>query len=962
MNTASRIQSAAAPGSVLVGERTYRAAASSVAFEPVEPLVVKGKTEPVAAWRALRVVGEVGGSGRGPAPEPPFVGRDEDLRLAKELLRATEREHRLRLLSVTGVAGIGKSRLVWELRKYVDGLAETVYWHQGRCPAYGEGITFWAFAEMVRGRAGIAETDDEATARQRLAACLADLPADPDERAWLQPRLGHLLGLDPAPPGGREELFGAWQRFIERVAERGTTVLVFEDLHWADPGLMDFLESLLTWARSSPILVITLARPELAERRPGWAATVRASTNLHLDPISDQHIRGLVNGYVEGLPEADLHRLVERAEGIPLYAVEMVRMLADRGVLEQGDAGYRVVADLDREIEVPESLHALVAARLDGLPEDERALVLDASVAGHSFTLETVCALSERLPDDTEAALQTLVRKEIFDHEADPRSAERGQYRFVQAVVQEVAHSTLSKAARRARHLACARWLAERDEDELAGVVASHFLEAYRAEPSAADAEELAGQATRWLRTAAERAFTLGSPESAHRYAVAALDLAGTTQERAALHARAATGAAMSGDFQLAWPHYVAASEAYQAADDPEAEGRLLAGGIRHTLGAGDLEQEFDRALVSVEQRLLRPSPSRVLVLSALADRASARGQREDALRWSEEALVLAQALHDEEALGAAAGCRTWALFLVDRNFEAAMLAEGVMALARRSGSAAIHSEAAIGYGVILSASDPRAALQAWLEAAEVAGRVGIRRVQGLSLANAAEAAIDLGELDTAAATISQAGEITISAGLEHDGLALSRALLAAYRGSTAVAHDELAELEAQRREAWTSLMMKTWFLRTRSAVRLIDGDAPGALSDAVASIALDASGGNAGTSLWHGIQAAARAKDTDALAGLLEDTAGLRGEQVEAIRAVGEATLAALRGQPEAAAEGLHSAMARSLERNMPLDHAFIAGIALHVLAGDLVPQAEVEAARTRLGDLGAAGLLRLL
>ena len=241
---------------------------------PVEALALKGKQDTLPAWRAARVVGEVGGFGRGSAPEPPFVGRDEELRLVKELLHATGRESRPRLLAISGVAGIGKSRLVWELQKYVDGLTESVYWHQGRCPSYGEGVTFWAFAEMVRGRAGIADTDDDATARGR--------DSQPASRTW-SPTPTSAAGWSPgwgtwwawpAPLGDREELFGAWRRFVERVADRGTTALVFEDLQWADPGLLDFVESLLEWSRTSPVLVAD----------PGQAGAGRAPPHLGRRP------------------------------------------------------------------------------------------------------------------------------------------------------------------------------------------------------------------------------------------------------------------------------------------------------------------------------------------------------------------------------------------------------------------------------------------------------------------------------------------------------------------------------------------------------------------------------------------------------------------------------------------------------------------------------------------------------
>ncbi len=220
VNTASRLQSAAEPGQVFVGEATFRAASRAVAFEEVGALTLKGKDEPVRAWRALRVVAERQGHNR-MAIEPPFVGRAEELRLLKDMLHATGREGKSRVVSVTGIGGIGKSRLAWELLKYVDGLAETIWWHHGRCPSYGEGITFWALGEMVRMRAGIAETDPPGVSRSKLAASVAEHVPDEDERHWLEPRLAFLLGLDERPAGGREELFAAWRTFFERISVGG---------------------------------------------------------------------------------------------------------------------------------------------------------------------------------------------------------------------------------------------------------------------------------------------------------------------------------------------------------------------------------------------------------------------------------------------------------------------------------------------------------------------------------------------------------------------------------------------------------------------------------------------------------------------------------------------------------------------------------------------------------------------
>jgi class 3 adenylate cyclase len=301
VNSCSRLQSAAAPGTVLVDETTLRTANRAIAFDAAGEHSLRGKTLPLPAWRALRVVAERGGLGRTETLEAPFVGREEELRLLKDQLHATGREGRSRLVTILGRAGLGKSRLVWEFLKYVDGVTETIFWHQGRSPAYGEGIAYWALGEMVRRRASITEAEDSATARRKLAASVAEFVPDDTERGWIEPRLAALLGLEEAPAGDREELFAAWRTFFERIADRGTTVLVFEDLHWADQALLDFIESLLEWSRLRPILVVGLARPELVERRPSWLSSSRASITMHLEPVSWDGISDMLLGLAPGL-------------------------------------------------------------------------------------------------------------------------------------------------------------------------------------------------------------------------------------------------------------------------------------------------------------------------------------------------------------------------------------------------------------------------------------------------------------------------------------------------------------------------------------------------------------------------------------------------------------------------------------------------------------------------------------
>ena len=284
----------------------------------------------------MSVAGAIGSE----AVEAPFVGRQEELRLLKELFYATGREQRLRVVSVVGPAGIGKSRLSWEFSKYLDGVVEVMYWHRGRSPAYGEGITFWALGEMVRERAGLAEKDDEQTTRTKVHEMVDQWVTDPDERTWVERALLTLLGVE----GGMaaDQLFGAWRTFFERIAEQGTVVLLFEDMHFADAGLLDFIDHLLEWSRGLPIYVVTLARPDLIERRPSWGAGKRNFVSLYLEPLGEADMRELLAGLVPGLPESAVSAIVARADGIPLYAVETVRTLVADG--RRGRGGWHLRA------------------------------------------------------------------------------------------------------------------------------------------------------------------------------------------------------------------------------------------------------------------------------------------------------------------------------------------------------------------------------------------------------------------------------------------------------------------------------------------------------------------------------------------------------------------------------------------------------------------------------------------
>jgi class 3 adenylate cyclase/tetratricopeptide (TPR) repeat protein len=545
VNTASRLQSVAPPGSVFVGEATHRAASKAIAFEPAGEHQLKGKAAVVSAWHALRVVAEVGGRNRSETLEAPFVGREAEFRLLKDMLHATARERRARLMSVTGIAGIGKSRLAWEFEKYLDGVVEPVRWHAGRSPAYGEGLTFWALGEMVRSRTGLLETDDQDTTRAKIAASVTQWVPDAEERSWIESALLALLGAGDPPAGGREALFAAWRTYFERIAAAGTVAMVFEDLHWADAGLLDFIDHVLEWSRDYPIYIVTLARPELLERRPDWGAGKRNFTAISMEALDGGHMRQLLEGLVPGLPDATVKAIVTRAEGVPLYAVEMVRVLVADGRLVEADGVYRPVGDLG-DIAVPDTLLALIAARLDALEPADRGLLQDAAVLGQSFGLGALAFITNGKTDELEPRLRSLVRKEVLAHKVDARSPERGQYSFVQALIREVAYNTLARPERKARHLAAARWLESRGEEELAGALAAHYLAAYQNAPPGPEADALAAQARIALRGAGDRAAGLGSHEQAMSFYDQALTVSPSTIEQVELLIRSADAATIA--------------------------------------------------------------------------------------------------------------------------------------------------------------------------------------------------------------------------------------------------------------------------------------------------------------------------------------------------------------------------------------------------------------------------------
>jgi class 3 adenylate cyclase/tetratricopeptide (TPR) repeat protein len=652
VNTASRVQSAADPGSVCVGESTRRATERAIVYEDAGLHELKGKEGETQLWRALRIVSGVGGDLRSEGLEAPFVGRDRELRQIKDLFHICADEKRAQLVSVTGIAGIGKSRLAWEFYKYFDGLTQIIYWHRGRCLSYGEGVTYWALADMVRMRCRIAEDDDPENALQKLRMTLDEHVLEAEERRFVEPRLAQLLGLGEQETRDRQDLFAAWRLFFERLAETYPTVLAFEDMQWADASLLDFVEYLLEWSRDKPLYVITLARPELLERRPTWGAGHRNFTSLYLEPLSEPAMQELLVGLVPGLPSSLRAQILDRAEGVPLYAVETVRMLLDRGLLVEDGAAYKVVGEVET-LEVPETLHALVAARLDGLSPEQRRLVQDAAVLGKTFTLASLAALTAQTEAELEPLLTGLVRKELLGLQADPRSPEHGQYGFLQDIIRRVAYETLPKRERRSRHLAAAEHLAATlGEDEVAEVVASHLLEAYKLDPDAPEAERLRAHAYGALLRAGERAASLGASAEAQRYFEQSAELGAAAEERAAALLRAGEMTMHTADSERGWPLLEQALELYEQTGNTHAAAKASTLLALMEQSAGHMEagiERLERAYGVIRDD--EPDADVAILLTRLATGHFFAGHPDEAAAWVEKGLDVAEALGATEPL-----------------------------------------------------------------------------------------------------------------------------------------------------------------------------------------------------------------------------------------------------------------------------------------------------------------------
>ena len=635
VNTAARLQSAAPVGSVIVDEPTMHTTERAVAYAVHDSVEAKGKADPIRTWRALEARSRVGQPEA--ATQTPFVGREHERTLLVETFLRVERESSVQLVTVVGEPGIGKSRLATELRAVLDDRPDLVTWRHGRCLPYGEGITFWALGEIVKAEAGILESDDAGAARAKLALTVTEMFPDVDEATWLEARVAPLVGAESnGVTASRDESFTAWRRLLEEMAARRPCVLVVEDLHWADEAFLDFLEYLLDWSAPVPLLLLCTARPELFERRTAWGGGKRNATTISLSPLTKDDASRLLQALLERsvLPVETQTLLLERAGGNPLYAEQFARMLAERDDVEQ--------------VAVPETVHALVAARLDTLRPELKSLLHDAAVVGRVFWIGAVTAIGGRDRDEVRRDLNELARREFVRPIRVSSIEGEDELSFWHALVRDVAYQQIPREPRAEKHVAAARWVEETAGERLedhAGILVHHYGEACGlAAAAGVEQPEVEERLRHALVLAGDRAAQLDL-EAAERYFRRAVELAGDRRaERATALAKLAHTLSSRGQVQEAVAAYEQAVPVLLETDEVAA-GVALTRLSSAYWSLGETEGTRDTARRSIEVLKGHPGPELVRAYGSAALSEAIAGRYADAEELLDAGLAIAHDL-----------------------------------------------------------------------------------------------------------------------------------------------------------------------------------------------------------------------------------------------------------------------------------------------------------------------------
>ena len=617
---AARLQQAAGVGEVLIGPHAFRLTSDRVQAEDVGPLEVKGFGERIWTWRAQAVLE---GAPTRAGISAPLVGRETELELLKNTYERAVRNRRAHLFTIYGDPGVGKSRLA---REFVEGLeGATVL--AGRSLPYGESVTYWPLAEMVKSAAGITDDDPLEVAVEKLReSCENEAIAD---------LLGLASGVLEAVKGERsqQEISWAAREWVERMAHEQPLVLVFEDIHWAEDALLDLIEHLAEWVRDAPLLLVGLARAELLDVRPGWGGGRLRATAIELEPLGRDESEELINALATDGALAGQAReaLLEKTEGNPLFVEETMRMLAESEGRPLSEFAERI----------PDTLQALIAARIDRLPPDEKTVLQRASVIGRTFWGGAIKDLAAEL-DELQPVLETLLLREFLVPELRSSISGETAYRFKHVLIREVAYSGLSKSARADLHERFAHWLRERAGEELLEIRAYHLDQAAAliGELDGAPPLELAREAAEALETAGRRSLAREANRSARKQLLRALELEPTLERRY----QAARAAWRLGDMPVVSKEMERVQAEAAEAGDRRCEARALAALSEVALNRGaDVDEANRLAALVLEAADANDYEPRFDALHVLNTGAWWRGRLNDAERYARDQLALAQ-------------------------------------------------------------------------------------------------------------------------------------------------------------------------------------------------------------------------------------------------------------------------------------------------------------------------------
>jgi class 3 adenylate cyclase/tetratricopeptide (TPR) repeat protein len=749
VNVAARLQAAARPGSVTVGEITHRLTRGAIEYEELEPLTLKGKSEPVPAWEAARVL-IPGPATRGARTEAPLIGREDESALLMSMFERVGRESRPHLVTVIGQAGVGKSRLLRELAAQIGGRPEKPAFRAGRCPAYGAGLAYWALGEILRGQFELVDTDDSELAWAKLLRGVESVVSDAETDeppVRIAATIARPLGIEPPAEHAmatgvhdvddaqqtRDRLFSAVRSLVEAVSRQRPVVIALEDIHWADEGMLDLIEYLARWVRG-PALIVCLARDELLDRRPGWGGGRRNATTISLEPLSQDETRQLVaallpggngtgpNGQGELVPQ-----VAERSAGNPLFAEEMVNRIREEG---------------SKDVQtLPETVHAVLAARLDSLSAPERRVLQHASVVGQTFWEGSLAGIEEEEGIHLQDALAALQEKDLVIPSAGSRLAGEHEYAFKHVLIRDVAYSTLTKSVRAWKHAQVGGFIEERAADRSEGVVAMVADHYGRAAALGADSEmehseleRINQKALSALEAAGDAAASLYSNQEALNHYETALSLPGELGSPRAEPAVRARISEKLGDVALRLGRVDQATEVWdQCLDFHRGEEDLArVGDLHRKIGAGlwhkgDREGSIEHYQKGID--LLKDGPPCLELVRLYEEAASLymhTGDNMLAIYASEKALRLAERLGEAAAASRAHGIFGRVFGRIGDSERARQNLERSVELARESDPAeAVRALLTLGYHLEISEADYEGAGAAYQEALELAEQTG---------------------------------------------------------------------------------------------------------------------------------------------------------------------------------------------------------------------------------------------